>query len=172
MSGKRIEKLIGRLTMLVVDDNMYTRKLLRMMLMNLGAKTVYEASDGVAALDIIRTVHPDVMILDWVMPVLNGPQVVRIVRSPDVFPNPDLPIIMLTAHGQRSHVQEAIRLGVNEFLVKPVSPKALQDRLLSILVKPRPMMQIGKYYIPKPRALGTTQTPELEPEPEPAAAAV
>ena len=157
MSAKRIEKLIGRLTVLVVDDNAFTRKLLRMMLLNLGAKTVYEASDGVAALDIVRNVNPDVMILDWVMPVLNGPQVVRIVRSPGVFPNPDLPIIMLTAHGQRARVNEAIRLGVNEFLLKPVSPKALQDRLLSILVKPRPMMQLGNYYVPKPRTLSVQQ---------------
>ena len=136
----------------MVDDNLYTRKLLRMMLINLGAKTIYEAADGVAALDLIRTVNPDVVVLDWVMPVLNGPQLMRIVRSPGVFPNPDVPVIMLTAHGQRARVNEAMRLGVNEFLVKPVSPKALYDRLLSILVKPRPMMQIGKYYVPQPRA--------------------
>ena len=101
MSAKQIERLISRLTVLVVDDNMYTRKLLRMMLMNLGAKTIYEAADGVAALDLIRTVNPDVVILDWVMPVLNGPQLMRIVRSPGVFPNPDVPVILLTAHGQR-----------------------------------------------------------------------
>jgi hypothetical protein len=46
-----------------------------------------------------------------------------------------------------------MRLGINEFLVKPISPKALQERLLSILVKPRPMVQIGKYYVPRPRRL-------------------
>jgi CheY-like chemotaxis protein len=124
-----------------------------MMLINLGAKNVYEAADGVAALDLVRTTDPDVMILDWEMPVLSGPQVVRIVRSPGVFPKPNLPIIMLTAHGQRDRVNTALRLGINEFLVKPVSPKALQDRLLSIVANPRPMVQIGKYYVPQPRRL-------------------
>ena len=46
---------------------------------------------------------------------------------------------------------EAIRLGVNEFLVKPISPKTLQQRLLGILLNPRPMVRAGKYYIPMPR---------------------
>ena len=47
------------------------------------------------------------------------------VRSPDTFPYPDLPIIMLTGHGERSRVVEAMQIGVNEFLLKPVSSKAL-----------------------------------------------
>jgi two-component system chemotaxis response regulator CheY len=51
----------------------------------------------------------------------------------------------------RSQVQEALRLGVNEFLLKPTSPKALRDRLLSIVLRPRPMVQIGKYFVPEPR---------------------
>jgi two-component system, chemotaxis family, chemotaxis protein CheY len=153
MSAKDFEKRLNGLGILVVDDNPYTRKLLRMMLINLGAKTIYEAADGVAALDLVRTADPDVMILDWEMPVLTGAQVARIVRSPGMFPKPDLPIIMLTAHGQRDRVATAMRLGINEFLVKPVSPKVLQDRLLSILANPRPMVQIGKHYVPQPRRL-------------------
>ena len=153
MSTKRFERLIDGLSILVVDENQYMRKLTRAMLMNLGAKTVYEASDGVAALDIIRTANPDVMVLDWDMPILNGPQVMRIVRSPGVFPKPALPIIMLTAGAQRARVAEALRLGVHEFLVKPTSPKALRDRLVSIVAKPRPMVKIGKYYVPEPRRI-------------------
>src|SRR5262245_37336722 len=120
MSAKQFEKTLNGLGILVVDDNPYARKLLRMMLVNLGAKTVYEAADGMAALDLVRTVDPDVMILDWEMPVLSGAEVVRIVRSPDAFPKPNLPIIMLTAHGQRARVTTALGLGINEFLVKPV----------------------------------------------------
>ena len=154
MSVKQIDKLLNGLVILVVDDNPYSRKLLRMMLINLGAKSIYEASDGVSALDLVRTADPDVMILDWEMPVLSGAQVVRIIRSPGVFPRPNLPIIMLSAHGQRARVMAALKLGINEFLVKPVSPKALQDRLVSVLVNPRPMMLIGgKHYVPQPRRL-------------------
>ena len=85
------------------------------------------------------------------MPLLNGPELVRIVRSPGVFPAPDVPIIMLSGHGERWRIVESAKLGVNEFLCKPVSAKALLDRLISILLKPRESVQVGGYYGPAPR---------------------
>jgi two-component system, chemotaxis family, chemotaxis protein CheY len=151
MSGKQIDKLIESLGILVVDPNPHMRRLTRMMLMNVGAKLVYEAADGLAAIDIISHGSPDVMLLDWEMPVLSGPQILHMVRSPGVFARPSLPVIMLTEQALRSQVQEAMRLGVHEFLLKPTSPKALRDRLLSIILRPRPMVQIGKYFVPEPR---------------------
>jgi two-component system chemotaxis response regulator CheY len=153
VSGKQLEKLIERLGLLVVDENPYTRKLTRMMLMNIGAKSIFEAADGLSALDVIRNVNPDIMLMDWDIPVLSGPQIMHIVRSPGVFAKPLLPIIMLTPRASRTRVNEAIRLGVHEVLTKPTSPKMLQDRLLSILVNPRPMVQVGKYLVPEPRRL-------------------
>ena len=90
MANKQIEKMLQGLNILVVDDNAYMRRLTRTMLTNLGAKSVLEAPDGLAALEAIRTADPDVMLLDWDMPVLNGIEVLRIVRSPGVFPRPNL----------------------------------------------------------------------------------
>ena len=124
-SAKEMEKAIESLAILIADPNVYTRTLTRMMLVNLGAKTIFEVGDGVAALDAIRNVSPDVMILNWDLPILDGTEVMRIVRSPGVFPKPGLPIMMLTDVGKRSRVTQAVRLGVHEFLVKPVSPKTL-----------------------------------------------
>ncbi len=60
---------------------------------------------------------------------------------------------MLTNRAYRSSVVEALRAGVHEFLIKPTSPKALRDRLTSIAIKPRPMVKIGKYYVPEPRRM-------------------
>ena len=115
---------------------------------------------------MIRNVAPDVVILDWEMPLLNGAELVRIVRSPGVFPMPDIPIIMLTAHGERWRIIEAIKLGVNEFLCKPVSAKALFDRLMSILLKPRESVQLGDYYGPAPRrSMLTLPEPDIDPSP-------
>lgn len=153
MAAISLGSLIENVGVLIADDNAYMRRLTRTMLMNVGARAIYEASDGVAALDIVRTANPDIMLLDWDLPVLSGPEVISIVRSPGVFPKPNLPIIMLTALGQRSRVNEALRLGVHEFLLKPTSPMALRDRLASILIRPRPMMKIGNHYVPKPRVL-------------------
>jgi DNA-binding response OmpR family regulator len=80
---------------------------------------------------------------------------VRQVRAPGRFPYPDVAIIMLTAHGERSRVVEAVRLGVNEYLLKPVSSTALLARIVSILIKPRRMMRRGDFYGPEPRKLAT-----------------
>ena len=153
MANKQVEKMIQGLNILVVDDNAYMRRLTRMMLTNLGGKSVLEASDGLAALEAIRTADPDVMLLDWDMPVLNGIEVLRIVRSPGVFPRPNLPVIMLTTRAQGANVNDALRAGANEFLLKPTSPKALCDRLTSIVFKPRPMVKLGTYYVPEPRRM-------------------
>lgn len=151
--NKEIANLVQSLSVLVVDDNQYMRKMVRNLLVNCGIKEIYEAADGVAALDAIRTMAPDVVILDWEMPLLSGAELVRIVRSPGVFPMPDIPIIMLTGHCERWRVVEAVRLGVNEYLTKPVSAKAIYDRLVAILAQPRPVVQLGDYYGPEPRKL-------------------
>jgi DNA-binding response OmpR family regulator len=171
-SKKDIEKLIQSISVLVVDDNQYMRKVVRNLLVNVGVKNVYEAADGIAGLDAIRTVAPDIVVLDWEMPLLNGAELVRIVRSPGVFPMPDVPIIMLSGHGERWRVIEAVRLGVNEYLIKPVSAQALLDRIMSILAKPRPIVQMGDYYGPEPRRLFTDPIMESDPEPAPAETAL
>ncbi len=151
VNTKQVDHWVRQLTVLVVDDNQFMRKLVRGLLLNIGVNSVLEAGDGLEALEEIRNSRPDMVILDWEMPLLNGPEMARIVRSPGAFPTPDLPIIMLTAYGERRRILEAAQVGINEFLCKPVSAKALYDRIVSILVKPRAMVQIGDYYGPEPR---------------------
>lgn len=151
MATQQLSKAIEGLVVLVADSNAYTRRLTRMMLTNLGVKSICEAGDGVATLDGIRNLNPDVMIVDWDMPILDGREIMRIVRSPGAHPKANLPVIMLTDVGLLSRVQTAIRIGVHEFLVKPISPKTLQQRLLGIVLNPRPMVYAGRYYIPMPR---------------------
>ena len=168
LSKSDVEAMIQDLSILVVDDNQYMRKIVRNLLVNIGVRKVYEASDGIAGLDAIRIVTPDVVIIDWELPLLNGAEFVRIVRSPGVFPFSDIPIIMLSQHGERSRVIEAVRIGVNEYLRKPVSAQALLDRLTAIVAKPRPVVQLGDYYGPAPRKL--IDDPVTEPSIAPAAA--
>lgn len=148
---KDVERMIQGLGVLLVEDNQYMRKVVRNLLTTIGIKRIYEAADGISGLEAIRTMVPDIVLLDWEMPLLNGAELVRIVRSPGVFPMPDLPIIMLSGHCERWRVVEAMRLGVNEYLVKPVSAQALQDRMIAIMARPRPSVQLGNYYGPAPR---------------------
>jgi two-component system, chemotaxis family, chemotaxis protein CheY len=153
VATNRIDKLIQSISVLIVEDNQYMRKVIRNILVNIGVKNIHEAGDGIAGLEAIRMFAPDLVILDWEMPLLNGAELVRIVRSPGVFPVPDVPIIMLTGHVERWRVIEASRLGVNEFLKKPVSGKSLLDRIVAILTHPRAMVRLGDYYGPEPRKL-------------------
>ena len=154
MQGARAEEIKQRLRslkVLIVDDNAFMRKIVRDLLSNIGIRNTAEASDGLAALEAIRGAMPDLVILDWEMPFLNGFEFVRIVRTPGVFPYSDLPIIMLSGHGGRENVLEAVRLGVNEFLKKPVSANALFQRIVSVIMNPRPMVRMGGHYRPQPR---------------------
>ena len=86
----------------------------------------------------------------------------RIVRSPGVFPVPDVPFIMLSSFGERWRVLEAARL---EYLIKPVSAKAIYDRPVSITLKPRPTVQLGDYYGPEPRKLAVDAVEDVDPGP-------
>jgi len=151
LSKNEVEAMVRALSVLVIDGSQFMRKIVRNCLLNVGVKEVYEAGDGIAGLEAIRTIVPDVVILDWELPLLNGAELARIVRSPGVFPTPNVPIIMLTSHGERWRVIEASRIGINEYLVKPVSAKALYDRLVSIVANPRRIVQVGAYYGPEPR---------------------
>ena len=134
--------LMRRIKVLIVDDEHYTRKVIRTLLLAIGCTKIYEASDGAVGLETIRAVEPDLVLLDWEMPGIDGAEFVRQVRSPGTFPHPGVPIIMLSGHGERSRVLEAVRLGVHEFLLKPVSSGALRSRILSVLTKPRPMVRL------------------------------
>jgi two-component system chemotaxis response regulator CheY len=148
---KRLEARLATLKILVVDDDQYMRLVVRTMLAAIGIRAVYEACDGISGLEAIKTVMPDIVIVDWEMPMIDGAQFARMVRSPEEFPMPDVPIIMLSGHSERWRVLQATRLGVHEYLVKPVSTKALLDRIVSVLTNPRPTVQYDGYYGPAPR---------------------
>src|SRR3981189_1413141 len=150
-----VKAMMEQMQVLVVDDEYYTRKVIRTLLLAMGCTKIHEANDGASGLEAIRVVEPDVVLLDWEMPRIDGPEFVRRVRSPGTFPLPSVPIIMLTGHGERSRVLEAVRLGVHEFLLKPVSSSSLQARILSVLTKPRTMVKRGDYYGPDPRKLAS-----------------
>ena len=151
----QISRRLEQLKVLIVDDEPAMRKVTRALLQTIGVRNIHEANDGKSGLDAICMRAPDLVLLDWEMPSPNGPEFMRTVRSPGKFPLPDVPIIMLTGYSERSRVVEAVRLGVNEYLLKPVSSSALLARVVSILARPRRMMKQGEYYGPEPRKLAT-----------------
>jgi DNA-binding response OmpR family regulator len=155
--AQNIQAMFQSAKVLIVDDEPYTRKVLRTLLTAIGVDNIHDADDGMTGLDAIREVMPDVVLLDWEMPGLDGPGFVKVVRSGE-FPNPNVPIIMLTGHGERWRVVEAIRLGVNDYLLKPVSSKTLLDRMVSGLTRPRPVSKAQNGQGSQPRAISSQKT--------------
>jgi two-component system chemotaxis response regulator CheY len=147
------EEAIRQAKVLIVDDEFYMRKVIRTQLLSMGVTNVHDAPDGVHGLDAVLSLEPDVVILDWEMPGMDGTEFVRRVRSPATFAFPNVPIVMLSGHGDHWRVIQAMRLGVHEFLLKPVSAQALHARLASVLLQPRPMVHRGDYYGPQPRKM-------------------
>lgn len=163
LNARNIEAHIRDTRVLLVDDDFYMRKLIRTMLLSHGIKDVHDVHNGSAGLDAICTISPDLVFLDWEMPDINGAEFMRRVRSPATYPVPGVPIVMLTSHNERETVVEAVKLGVNEFLCKPVSAKSLYERIVAVRTRPRPMVRIGNYYGPEPRKMVANSKQFLDP---------
>ena len=145
----RIE--FNKLRFLVIDDNVHMRRILRTLLHGFGARDVYEAEDGAAGLEGFTHYSPDVVLTDWAMPIFDGLELAQMIRQPDANSNPFVPIIMLTGHSEKKHVMAARDAGITEFMVKPVSAKALYHRILNVIVNPRPFIRTKTYFGPDRR---------------------
>jgi two-component system chemotaxis response regulator CheY len=128
--------LIARAKILVIDHEYHTRKSIRSLLQSMGCRKIHEASEAVSGLEAIHALEPDVVLLDWGIIGMEAAQFVRSLRSGTAYPDANVPIIMLAGDPERWRVLEAVRLGVHEFLLKPVSKAALKARMLSALAKP------------------------------------
>ncbi|MCP3818820.1 response regulator transcription factor [Streptomyces sp. A3M-1-3] len=118
-------------TVLVVDDEAKLRGLLRDYLERDGY-TVLEASDGRAALDLATASHPDLVVLDLGLPGLPGEEVARLLRKAG-----DVPIVMLTAKASENDRVMGLRLGADDYVVKPFSPRELVARVEAVLRRAR-----------------------------------
>jgi len=138
---------IKGLVILMADGKSYSRSLLRSILLQLGVKSIHDVGDGAAALAAVRTISPDIVIVDWELPILSGADVLRMIRASKAFSNPNLPVIVISSSGQIECVREANKLGVRHFLVRPISPKTLEQRLVGIVKESRKSALKRKYDI-------------------------
>lgn len=137
----------GHLRFIVADDNGHMRQILRAILHALGARDIHDAEDGAKALELIESYSPDILITDLVMPIFDGIELTRLIRNPKGR-SPYLPIIMLTGYTERWRINDARDAGVTEFLAKPISSKALLDRIQVTIEHPRPFVRSKNYFGP------------------------
>jgi CheY-like chemotaxis protein len=151
MSDPALGGYLDNVRILVVEDNSFARRIVLEILKHLGATNFVVAKDGEEAWQEIKREVPDLVMLDWEMAPVDGLNFLRRVRHDPASPNPYLPVIMVTGYADRWHVFAARDAGVNEYVIKPISAKALLDRIQAVVERPRRFVRIGKFFGPDRR---------------------
>jgi len=142
---------LQRVRFLVVDDNAHMIHIIKTILRGFGAVHVFEARDATEAFDRLRNDAIDIVITDYQMEVLDGIDFIKLVRGSSDSPNRYVPIIMLTAHSERTRVEQARDAGTNEFCCKPVTAQDLYRKVQAIVDYPRPFIKTPAYFGPDRR---------------------
>jgi two-component system chemotaxis response regulator CheY len=116
---------------LIADDASFMRQMIRDIIEPEGFEVVGEASDGVEVVDKFRKLHPDVVMMDIVMPKRSGIDAVKAIKADA----PSARVVMCSALGQEALVTEAIQAGAKDFIVKPFKPDAVLATLRKVVEK-------------------------------------
>ncbi len=112
---------------LVVDDMSTMRRIIRTILNQLGYSNIEEAENGKQALAKLKKEKFDFVVTDWNMPEMDGLSLVKAIRSDDELKH--LPVLMVTAEAKKENVMEALKAGVNNYIVKPFTPEVLKEKM-------------------------------------------
>ncbi|MFZ3013901.1 MAG: chemotaxis response regulator CheY [Nitrospira sp.] len=112
---------------LVVDDMVTMRRIVKNILKQLGFGNVDEAENGQEALQKLRADTFGFVVSDWNMPVMTGIDMLRAIRADEKLKT--LPVLMVTAEAQQSNLIEAVQAGVSNYIVKPFTAETMQEKI-------------------------------------------
>lgn len=116
---------------MLVDDSQTMRNVQKKILGQLGYSEIVEACDGQDALSKVGAAEPDIILLDWNMPNMDGLSFLKAFRGRDKA----TPVVMVTTEAEKSRIIEAIKAGVNNYVVKPFTPEALSSKIQETLAR-------------------------------------
>ncbi|MBF0328283.1 MAG: response regulator [Nitrospirae bacterium] len=131
------------LKVLVVDDFPTMRRIVKNLLKQLGFENIEEAENGQMALDKLRVGGFGLVVTDWNMPVMEGIDLLRNLRKEPNDKIKDLPVLMVTAEAEKEKVIEAIKAGVDNYIVKPFTAETLKEKLDKIADKKKSLKAGG-----------------------------
>jgi two-component system chemotaxis response regulator CheY len=116
---------------MVVDDFATMRRIVGGTLKKLGYENIVEADNGMTALEMLRANKVDLVLSDCNMPVMSGLELLQAVRADDDLQ--DIVFILMTGEDQGDTIIEMVKAGVNDYIVKPFTPQALDEKLMRAL---------------------------------------
>ena len=149
--GTSLAISLEKVRFLVVDDNVHALNIVKTVLRGLGAADVFVARAPAPALEYLRNDEIDIVILDYMLGDADGVEFLRRLRSDPKSPAPLVPVIMLTAHTERSRVEAARDAGANAFCSKPVTATEILRKVSAIVDAPRPFVRSDGYVGPDRR---------------------
>ena len=114
---------------LITDDALFMRVTLKNILTQNGYEVAGEASNGQEAVEKYAALHPDLVLMDITMPIMDGITACRTIKASD----PEANVVMCTAMGQKNMVIEAIQAGAKDFIVKPFQPGRVLDSIQKLI---------------------------------------
>ncbi len=114
---------------LVVDDSSTMRRIIKNSLKRIGFEDIVEAENGRDALEKMGEEDVNIILTDWNMPEMDGLEFVKRVRAT----NQAIPILMVTTNAAKDDIVEALKVGVNNYIVKPFTPETLKEKVESVL---------------------------------------
>jgi len=115
------------MNILIVDDFATMRRILKNILRQIGFTNILEADTGKAALAELQKQPFDLILCDWNMPEMSGLELLQNLRSDDGLK--DIPFVMVTAEAKKENIMEAVKAGVNSYIVKPFTAETISEKL-------------------------------------------
>ncbi|GAB4515936.1 MAG: response regulator [Roseibium sp.] len=129
----RDKRELSRISCLIAEDNQHMRAILRSVLSGFGMRSIFEASDGAEALELVVDRRPDIVLCDWAMNLFGGNEFLHVLRGDHNPVVSTTPVLVVTAHANRKTILEAIAIGIHGFVAKPISPAILYRHINEIL---------------------------------------
>lgn len=129
------ETILQNLNYLILEDDRFSRSLIKTALHQIGIRNSYDADTAIKAIDMMKTKNIDLILLDHEMAGVTGLEFARLVRNGEEgITNTDVPIIIITVDTKEETVMQAKEIEIQDYLIKPISPLSLKKRLVNAVI--------------------------------------